>query len=168
MDPESDFFTRFCELTAGETQSETARRLGYTQSYIGQIKRRLHPKPSRDLVERVISAYHLDREDWLRSAGFSDPLPQSDSVADVVNQAVTQAVDQAVMRATHAVNGAQRLAQGIFELSRRFGRPVPVYLHGGADTLTVEEADRLIADFEQQMLAEAVSPPPTGPLRIGD
>jgi transcriptional regulator with XRE-family HTH domain len=142
-----EFARRFSEATAGETQSAVALKLGVTPSYVGQIKRGLY-MPGRPVVERFAELYGLDRDEWLALAGYET------REASPGEQRLGEWLDRAAFRAAAAVNGAQRLAQGLYELSQRFGGPVPVHLRGGAETLTVAEAERLLADFERQMREE--------------
>ena len=160
MASRAEFWEEFTKLTAGETQLVTARRLGYTVSYIGQLKRRQYARPSRELVERIIQEYRVPRNRWLALAGYAEPprIPEPPATSrEATAEELEAAVDRAVMLVTRSVNGAQRLTQGIFELSARYGRPVPVYLPTGVETLTVEEADRLLAAFEHQMLEDAAA-----------
>jgi transcriptional regulator with XRE-family HTH domain len=66
-------FTRlFRELTEPLTKAQVAKRIKVTPSYVSQLRAGTYG-PSRDLIERIIEAFDLDRATWLRAAGFRAP-----------------------------------------------------------------------------------------------
>lgn len=74
--PNSQFARRFRELIAAEpAQWAVGQKIGCTQSYVGQIARG-QSHPSRELVERIIDAYALPREEWLNLAGYGKQAPE--------------------------------------------------------------------------------------------
>jgi transcriptional regulator with XRE-family HTH domain len=92
--PETLAFARkLKELTAGETQTDIGRRLGFAGSYISQIQR--GQRPSRNFVERLVEAYGVDREEWLRAAGFR-PVPeeQEDERMEIARRAAAEILRQ--------------------------------------------------------------------------
>jgi transcriptional regulator with XRE-family HTH domain len=79
------FARRFKELVAGENQVDVAVKLGYTAGRVSQIMR--GERPSREFVERLITAYELPREEWLELGGYSGQSParaEEDRFADKV------------------------------------------------------------------------------------
>ncbi len=82
MPPNSALARRFRELIANEpSQWVVAQKIGCTQSYVGQIARG-QSHPSRELVERIIAAYDLPRDEWLDLGGYGkNPAP--DPLTDI-------------------------------------------------------------------------------------
>lgn len=142
----SAFSSRFKELIATEkNQTVVAKRLGYSTPRIGQMAR--GEKPSRSFVERLIERYDLDRDEWLGLAGMG---PQAN---DPTAEMIREAAREAAFEVARAVNGPQRLYEGLVDLQERYpGQDVPLpRMHGGAVTLTVEEAESILADLEDKM-----------------
>lgn len=68
---------------------------------------------------------------------------------------IERVADAAARKAVYAVNGAERLLEGIADLAREFGRTsIPIHLESGKRPLSVEEAEGLLADIREQLLEE--------------
>lgn len=148
-----EFTPRFNEVTAGETNSAVARRIGCTPAFVSGLRSGIYGMGA-DLLARFAQEYGQNLREWQRLAGhLREEEARQAEQEDRLGALALKAAHQAMA----AVNGAQRLATGLFELSRKYGRPVPVYLEGGAETLTVEEADKLLAEFDRQLAEEAAA-----------
>ncbi len=152
-----EFTPRFKEVTAGETNSAVARRIGCTPAFVSGLRSGIYGMGA-DLLARFVQEYGLNLREWQGLAGHlkAEEARQAEE-QDRLKAFALEAAQRAAHQAMAAVNGAQRLATGLFELSRKYGRPVPVYLEGGAETLTVEEADKLLAEFDRQLAEEAAA-----------
>jgi transcriptional regulator with XRE-family HTH domain len=88
-EPSLAFARRFKELTAGQLQADVARRLGFTASYVSAIQR--GQRPSREFVERVVEAYGVDREEWLRLGQIRPQAEvQEDERLDIARRAAEE------------------------------------------------------------------------------
>lgn len=146
-----EFAERFRQITEGETNVQVALRLKVTPAFIGGVRRDIYGM-SRDLLDRFVEEYRMDRREWQQLAGHLDAEQAREAQALEQMKAIAL---EAAHRAIAAVNGAQRFAAGLFELSRKYNQPVPVYLSGGAEHLTVENAEKLLAEIDRQMAEEA-------------
>lgn len=139
----SPFTRRFRELTAGQRQEDIGRRLGYSGARIGQIQR--GERPGREFVERLITAYELARDEWLELSGYGAPPEPS-----AVDETMVRSVEEAMRRMGLAgKSGAEAFVEGLSALQQELGRPLLLRpkLEPG---LTVEAAEKLIADIRQQ------------------
>jgi transcriptional regulator with XRE-family HTH domain len=139
----------FCEVTAGETQEEVAARLGISQAWVSRLRRDTPPSP--ELLERIIREYSLDPAEARRAAGYEGEEPEEEWLTQIAAQTVKEVLRRAGMSTP---TGAQRLVEGLRELNRKYGRPIPIDLAGGlADnrTLTVAQAEAILRDLEQQL-----------------
>jgi hypothetical protein len=148
-----EFTPRFNEVTAGETNSAVARRIGCTPAFISGLRSGIYGM-GPELLARFVREYGLNLPEWQGLAGH---LKEQEARQAAALERLRDLALEAARRAIETVSGAQRLANGLFELSQKYGRPVPVYLEGGAETLTVEEADKLLAEFDRQLAAEAAT-----------
>lgn len=86
-------FTRlFKQVNVGRTQFEVGELIGVTQSYAGQLLRG-RARPSRELLDRIVSAYpEIPEAQWLHSAGFGkEPPPdEMELMADKVAERVAK------------------------------------------------------------------------------
>jgi transcriptional regulator with XRE-family HTH domain len=150
MERRPEFGRRFRALMGEETQEEVARRLGCSQPTVSRMARDVPPGPR--LLERLVEKYGLDRAEWEALAGYAPPESEEERLARVALQAAEAVLRQAAL----AQNGAVRLVEGLRELSRKYGRPVPVDLSGGTESgrgLTAEEAEAILEDLERQLQA---------------
>lgn len=65
------FARRFIEVTAGETQQQTAARLGRTQGYVSNLRRAVG-QPGMETVFKIAEVYGGDVEEWLTLTGYRD------------------------------------------------------------------------------------------------
>lgn len=134
------FGRRLMELTAGESQEEIGRKLGYTGSRIGQVQR--GQRPSREFIERLVEAYTIDRKEWLELAGYRLGAPGAS-----VDETMVRSVEEAMRRMGLAgKSGAEAFVEGLSLLQQELDRPLllrPKLKPG----ITVEEAEGLLADI---------------------
>jgi transcriptional regulator with XRE-family HTH domain len=152
------FARRFKELTAGETQQQVARRLGYTTGRIGQVQR--GEKPSREFVERLVEAYALDRGEWLDLAGLNrhGPEPENERESRIARLAAELAVEEAVRRLLgdpRMETLEQEFLRRVMELQERYGVTPRLFLDGGPGGLTRERLESSLAVIERRMAEEA-------------
>jgi transcriptional regulator with XRE-family HTH domain len=94
MPPSPLFAERFRELITSEpNQFEVARKIGCSQSYVAQISRG-QARPGRELVERIIEAYELPRDEWIELAGYGKPRRPGSDPLDMVRLAVQETLRQ--------------------------------------------------------------------------
>ncbi|HTE18795.1 MAG TPA: helix-turn-helix transcriptional regulator [Armatimonadota bacterium] len=145
----AEFGRRFREITRAEKQEEVAERLGISQSYVSRMGRGLPPGPA--ILERIIQSYGLPRTEWRELAGYGEEASEEEWITAIAARAAEEALRRAGFP---PLSGAQRLVEGVQELNRRYGRPVPIDLSGGlsaGDSLTVEQAEAVLRDLEQQL-----------------
>lgn len=124
---------------AGDSQYAAADRLGYSQPMIWKATK---GEFSREFLERFAAAYEQDLDEWLALAGIADP------------EATISLAEQVAARTASVISGAQRFMDGLRELEQKFNRPVPVSFSGGKSTLTVLEAEQLLAHIEKKLAQE--------------
>ncbi len=90
MLPNPELARRFQELVRQEgSQFAVAKKIGCTQSYVGQIARG-QARPSREILERTIEIFRLPRDDWLVLGGFQSVEPAVDDRAVIARLAVEE------------------------------------------------------------------------------
>jgi transcriptional regulator with XRE-family HTH domain len=147
-----EFGRRFRQLTRDETQEETARKLGVSQSYVSRLGSG-YPG-SADLVSRICRVYDQDEAEWRRLAGIDAEELESESEEARLVAIATRAAEEALRRAGITVpTGEQRLIEGLRERNQKYGRPIPIDLStamgGGAPT--VEQAEAILRDLDEQL-----------------
>lgn len=85
--------------------------------------------PNEGTIIRFARGFGLDINEWLELAGY-ERLPET---------------------------GAERLYRGIRDLQRRFGYTLSVDFMGGPESLTVEQAEKLLAMLEEEYEKEPPS-----------
>lgn len=143
--PNPEFSRRFKEVMSRESsQFAMARRIGCTQSYVGQIARG-QARPGRELVERFIEAYELDRAEWLELAGFGEEPPPEDERVEIARRAAEEA-----LRLAGFIRAPEDSGHDVFwrefglwvQECQEQGLPLPATprLSGGTRSLTPDEA----------------------------
>jgi transcriptional regulator with XRE-family HTH domain len=156
MERRPEFGRRFRALTADETQEQVAERLGISQPSVSRMARDLPPTPR--VLERLVREYGLDGAEWQALAGYGEET-EEERTARIAGRAAEEALRRAGLLSAAVpppppLSGADRLVQGLRELNRKHGRPVPVDLSGGTegnDGLTVARAEALLQDLERQL-----------------
>lgn len=147
--PDHTAFTRrFKELIALHSQQDVARAIGFTQGRISQIAR--GERPSREFVERTISAFELDRDEWLGLAGYGPKEPEP-----TLQEMLTQAAEEGARRALEAAGRLPESPADYFwrrmrELQIAYKKKdVTLSLEGGSDSLTFAEAEAQLQAIEE-------------------
>lgn len=140
----SGFTSKFRAIldAAGESQSASARRLGYTHGWISQVVN--GGRPSREFVDRVADVYGADRDELLSLAGF-DRQAYRDPVTEAAELAAKKAVQAMVAQLFR-----EREEQPRDYYHRRLGEITalcadlgvdfsPPRFHGGTESLSSRE-----------------------------
>jgi transcriptional regulator with XRE-family HTH domain len=112
-----EFGRRFRELTAGQTQTDVADELGIGQATVSNM--RAGKLPGREILERIITCYQLDREEWLALAGFTDQDPDEERLKEVARLAGEQGAETVLRRAGLAGDPVQQLVRAAQEILNR-------------------------------------------------
>lgn len=148
------FTRRLKELIVQETQGEVANRLGYTPPRVSQIAR--GERPSREFVERLITAYDLPREEWLAMAGFGPKADPADEREEIANRAADKAVQKLLGYQTDSEEVFWREVRQSYHRLQAEGVSMLLPAHSiDWATITPEQAVEMARELERQARREA-------------